>query len=403
MKQSFFNLIIAVLAFMVYVNVDAKMSLGPFSYPAYVEGPTTSMEEEAGFTYNGMVFYCHDYANREVTLCTHLIYDDDEPGVGGQYVGELNVPSFMINDDTNEQYTVTGVSALYRNGVTVLRLPETITSCNTIYKCRLLREVYLNDNLREFSGILDCPRLVSCPLPSALEYIGSNSMSGTGLKEIKFPPRLSSIGDKSFCRNYDLERLDLGNLEIIGDSCFNVLPTLNEITLPETLRTIGKNCFRYCYGVETINLPSHEIDIDVFSFMECNSIKTVTVLAEVPYHMPFFLIPDNQIYEDIILYVPEGSVGKYEKADGWKNFKILPISEKNSVSEMKEIQPKGWKVYASKGGMTVWSDSNRNIGVVDIGGRIVATVSKQGNTTLSLPQGVYTVLCEGYSTKTFVK
>lgn len=402
MKQVYFNLVIAAIGIFVSLSASAKYWLGPYDKPPYVEGSVYNMEEESGFIYNGMVYFCNDFDNKEVTLTTYLVYDDDNPGVGGLYSGELDVPSFMINEDTNEQYTVTGVSALFRNGVTVLRLPETIKTCWSINKCSLLREVYLNDNLKEFYGISDCPHLTVCPLPSSLEYVGENSMSGLGMKEIKFPPLLASVGDKTFCRNYELESLDLGNIEAIGDSCFNVLPILSEITLPETLRSIGKDCFRYCYGIENINLPSQRIDIDMGCFAECNMVKTVTVAAETPYSMPAFLNPDNQVY-DITVYVPDESVDAYKNAEGWQNHKILSMSIKSGVGELEASQPNGWKVFSAKGQMKIWSDSSRVIRIINNEGQTVASVNRQGNTTLSLPKGIYHLCCDGCSIKAIVK
>ena len=56
-------------------------------------------------------------------------------------------------------------------------------------------------------------------------------MSGLALKNIEFPPLLTTIGNKTFSRNYSLETLSLGNLVVAGDSCFNNLPLLKEVVL----------------------------------------------------------------------------------------------------------------------------------------------------------------------------
>lgn len=340
-----------------------------------------------------------------VALSTSNYYTDDRPGIGGIYGGEVTVPPTIFSHWFSKEVEVVAIDGFYRNGATVLRLPETIREINyTIHDCKLLEEVYLNDNLKELNGVIDCPKLSICPLPQSLEYVGDQFMSGLALKNIEFPPLLTTIGNKTFSRNYSLETLSLGNLVVAGDSCFNNLPLLKEVVLPETLEALGDGCFNYCWLLERITLPSRPIEIPKSCFVQCPNVRELTIYAENPYDFPDYLIKlmgFGYPEDDPILYVPDGSVDLYKEAQGWKNFNIRPMSESgvDSVAAM----PKGWSANGESGKLVIKSDSRRRIDVYDLSGAAMATSTREGKSEFPLRPGVYTVTSNGESVKVVVK
>ena len=253
----------------------------------YIDGPFMHLEEQPHGEQDDLYFITWEDG---VALSTSNYYTDDRPGIGGIYGGEVTVPPTIFSHWFSKEVEVVAIDGFYRNGATVLRLPETIREINyTIHDCKLLEEVYLNDNLKELNGVIDCPKLSICPLPQSLEYVGDQFMSGLALKNIEFPPLLTTIGNKTFSRNYSLETLSLGNLVVAGDSCFNNLPLLKEVVLPETLEALGDGCFNYCWLLERITLPSRPIEIPKSCFVQCPNVRELTIYAENPYDFPDYL------------------------------------------------------------------------------------------------------------------
>ena len=368
----------------------------------YIDGPFMHLEEQPHGEQDDLYFITWEDG---VALSTSNYYTDDRPGIGGIYGGEVTVPPTILSHWFSKEVEVVAIDGFYRNGATVLRLPETIREINyTIHDCKLLEEVYLNDNLKELNGVIDCPKLSICPLPQSLEYVGDQFMSGLALKNIEFPPLLTTIGNKTFSRNYSLETLSLGNLVVAGDSCFNNLPLLKEVVLPETLEALGDGCFNYCWLLERITLPSRPIEIPKSCFVQCPNVKELTIYAENPYDFPDYLIKlmgFGYPEDDPILYVPDGSVDLYKEAQGWKNFNVRPMSQSgvDSVAAM----PKGWSANGESGKLVIKSDSRRRIDVYDLSGAAMATSTREGKSEFPLRPGVYTVTSNGESVKVVVK
>lgn len=397
MKTNVIKRIVAVVVF--WCALTLNEAAAQFDY---FEGPTMWMEEEPGWRLeNGMIFYCADYDNREACLSTYAIYMDENPGGGGYYAGELIVPETITVDagyEYEREYTVTGISGLFRNGVTILRLPETIRSLNSIIECRMLKEVYLNNSLSKIEGIIECPNLKVCPMPDALEYVGEASMSGLGLESIAFPPKLTSIGRKSFSRNYCLESISLGNLVETGDSCFNILPALKEVALPESLETLGKGSFSYCWGLQSVILPSHEISMEG-CFHCCDNIREVTVNSETPYKCPSFIYSQD----NVTIYVPDGSVDDYKNSSSWENFTILPISGKSGVAATSVESGKSISAKVLDGALHVVSHGRQNVIVADTSGKTHFSGIIDGRRCFNLPAGVYTVSANDNSVKVAIR
>ncbi len=391
----------------------------------YVEGPYMAPEGQLPGWVDNLYF---EVWKGGLELTSPLYYEDDKPGRGGVYGGEVIVPEKIFIEWEGTEVEVVSIAGFYRNGATVLRLPETIREINnTIRDCKLLEEVYLNDNLKELNGVIDCPKLSICPLPQSLEYVGDCFMSGLALKNIEFPPLLKTIGNKTFSRNYSLETLSLGNLVVAGDSCFNNLPLLKEVVLPESLESLGNGCFNYCWklekvvipeslerlgngcfsyctNLEKVTLPSHPTDIPANCF-RYNNVKELTIYAEQPYlfqdYMSRFFTCPYPSELNAVLYVPDGSVDLYKEADKWNWFNIRPMSESgvDSVAAM----PKGWSANGESGKLVIKSDSRRRIDVYDLSGAAMATSTREGKSEFPLRPGVYTVTSNGESVKVVVK
>ena len=91
---------------------------------------------------------------------------------------------------------------------------------------------------------------------SGVSKIGVSAFEGCGvLATVTLGDSVDEISNKAFYGAYKLTNLDLGVVETIGDYAFYKCESLNDLKLPNGLKTIGGGAFAYA-GIHTITLPS---------------------------------------------------------------------------------------------------------------------------------------------------
>jgi hypothetical protein len=97
--------------------------------------------------------------------------------------------------------------------------------------------------------------------------------------------------------------------------------SIKTITINSGATSIGNNAFGHCSSLTSVNIPDSVTSIGESSFWWCCSLTSLFIHRPAPLH----LAPDTGVFNDIdknkcTLYVPEGAVSAYRKADGWKYF-----------------------------------------------------------------------------------
>lgn len=343
-----------------------------------------------------------DTYEHAVYVFSHVRYEIGGQTIdGGYYMGELEIPETMYGYmGIDADFTVCGLGAMYKNGLTALYLPETIEWIgSTIESCRFLEKVHLNNSLRVLDGVKDCPVLTECPLPLSLERISDGWMSGIAISETVFPSRLSVIGNGVFCNNPNLTEIDLGNLQEMGDSCFRQLPSLKKISLPESLQKMGDYCFEDCVTLESVTLPSNAVLAEK-TFMKCPSIKEVCVYADTPYAFPDDCMKETD-KKNCVLRVPKGSEKLYQEADGWKEFGLIEASL-DTGTEVPYTMENEWRAFSRRGQLVIDSSSGNTISIYTLTGQRIAEIENTGRNCLSVATGVYIISAGGRSVKVVV-
>lgn len=139
-------------------------------------------------------------------------------------------------------------------------------------------------------------------IPEDVESIEGYAFWGCSyLPSISIPKKVKSIGDLAFSWCTSLKSVILSEgLESIGTYAFSH-SDIKEITIPSTVTSLGSGIVSNCANLETITsciVRPTDIDDKVFG-------------ADLG-HEP--------VYDKVILYVPDGSISLYKKAEGWKNF-----------------------------------------------------------------------------------
>ncbi len=134
---------------------------------------------------------------------------------------------------------------------------------------------------------------------SALIRIGYGAFSESRLSQIDIPASVLEIGSDAF-RSTPLCRVGFTEdsvLQTIGSSAFSGCWMLQEIKLPNSLRTIGDFAFQYS-GLRTVTIPAGVTTLGDGAFSACPALTAVTVEA------------GNTVYHDVdgVVYTLDNTI-----------------------------------------------------------------------------------------------
>jgi hypothetical protein len=78
--------------------------------------------------------------------------------------------------------------------------------------------------------------------------------------------------------------------------------------------------FVMCGGLASIEIPNSVTSIGEWAFAMCSGLEKVTNYATTPQNIESKEVFVGVTLTGCTLYVPEGSIGLYQAADGWKEF-----------------------------------------------------------------------------------
>lgn len=176
-----------------------------------------------------------------------------------------------------------------------------------------------------------CSLLTSLSIPRTVLKIGIQLFNGDkSLKEIKVDkdnPNFCDVDGVLFSKDttvmyyYPTAKSTIYQLpnetKIIRESCFNVAWNLANVAFNEGLEEIDIMSFYYV-KLTQLEFPSSLKKIGDGAFSRSTEIKKIYCKSATPpiCDNPF----DAAIYLNAILYVPIGSLEKYQEAKGWENF-----------------------------------------------------------------------------------
>jgi len=187
-----------------------------------------------------------------------------------------------------------------------------------------LKAVVIPETFKEFgdSTFFCCEKLEEINFPDGLERIGAFSFSGTVLKLVKIPAKVSSIECAAFsaCNALEYFEIDGANphfttidgviftkektkivafpsgftnkhytvpegVEIIGEGSF-LAAQIESIAFPSTLKTIEGWAFRFCENLKRLDIPDSVTEIGEVTFGFCSALckiklpNKITVLKQ---------------------------------------------------------------------------------------------------------------------------
>jgi len=171
-----------------------------------------------------------------------------------------------------------------------------------------------------------------------------------------------------------------------------------------TRMVVFKDAFRDCKALTTVELPSDVLTVVVNCFNGCASLSTVVCRAtEVP--TAFYStagVADFDAHNHVVLYVPDGSVGKYADAENpsdkygfWSSFDVRPLSEYSGGGDgpVDPVKNDGVELRLPLGTLTMLdaAEGDRVLLTPDPGSRLVSVYFNDEDLTDRVDNGVFYV------------
>ena len=224
------------------------------------------------------------------------------------------------------------------NGELSMTEAAAVTTLGNVFKEN--HEITSFDELRFFTGLTEltldrfyaCDKLKSITIPSGVSHIDGGSFGNcSSLEQISVDAGNSSFDSRLQC-NAIIERatnklvagcqttIIPASVTIIGRDAFWGQWNISGMDLPESVTTIEEDAFVYCKNLWSINLPKGLTTIGKDAFCGCN-LNEVIVQNPVPVVLENANTFSNSTNATLI--VPTGRIAAYQKADYWKDFKII--------------------------------------------------------------------------------
>ena len=129
--------------------------------------------------------------------------------------------------------------------------------------CSSLEKITLPASLKEIKAntFQYCTKLSNVEFPTGLVKIGDYAFYNTGLKNLSLPSNVTEIGKLSFCET-KIESLYLGSkLKEIPEKAFMDCYSLKSLTITAPITKLGNASFAYCTHLVDIDLPTSLVEI----------------------------------------------------------------------------------------------------------------------------------------------
>lgn len=181
----------------------------------------------------------------------------------------------ITSPEDDSHYTV--ISNTYENGKGILTFDKDLT---TIYfsmfrENSLLTSIMLPESITtiDVAAFQDCTSLESIKLPKSLTTINSGSFANTKLRSFHIPEKVTKLNGGTFSGCTNLQVVNTGKLEIIGNLEFDNCTSLNRVILSPNLKKIGDKAFFRCGNLYSIYLPESLEEVGVGAFSGCYNLR----------------------------------------------------------------------------------------------------------------------------------
>lgn len=252
-----------------------------------------------------------------------------------------------IND--GKELEVTNKDDLGNTYQGVVIIPEEVT-----YMSRTRKVTRIGDK-----GMIAC-QVTSVIIPSTVTEIGYRAFAGSSLTSITIPNSVTTIAYEAFTTCRSLTSVNIGNsITMIGSDAFRECSGLTSVNIsdleawckitfadpysnplyyaktlylngdeikdleiPHSVTSIGNYAFVSCKNFTSVTLPDDMTNIGYHAFNGCKGLTSVISKMDNPCEIDPFCFSDD-IFYNVTLYVPKGTIEKYKSTDYWSKFLFI--------------------------------------------------------------------------------
>ena len=259
-----------------------------------------------------------------------------------------------------------------------------------------------------YRAFAECNNLASVDIARGVLEIGKNAFENCiGLNSIVIPRNLLDIGDRAFAGCNALASLEFKEgVETIGNNAFENCTSLQTIIFPESLVTIGGNAFKGCTGVTALFFSANIETFGYNAFEGCEAVETLTVTGSVMPTIPSSKLTSimlfsphpleteefaNKVYRNATLYVPIGSLERYQSADVWKKFWNI---QEFDATGIEEIGANKVAIEVTANGISLSNAEGKTVAVYTGNGALVKKTDSYTGEVFTLYKGIYIICIE---------
>lgn len=224
-------------------------------------------------------------------------------------------------------------------GLTSVTIPGTLETMNRqeFSGCSNLTTVTIENGatpLKMASDVFSSSPCTNLIIDRPYEWTGSSNGYFKNTENVTFGEHVTAIPDKGLYGSNKLNTLTMtDNVTSIGEQAFSTITfsdaSTKELKLSKNLQTIGKQAFHYMYnGPEALVLPISVTEIGQQALASHYTYPNTLKDVYVPWiDTPIELTNDDETYgtfryaDNQTLWIPGGTLAKYQAATGWKRFK----------------------------------------------------------------------------------
>ena len=175
-------------------------------------------------------------------------------------------------------------------------------------------------------------------------------LNNDSITSVEIPQTVGTIGKSAFASCDNLAAVSLARgVMTIEDNAFENCVSLTALSFPESLTAIGEKAFSGCSALSSLSCSANIETYGEGAFEGCTAVETLTVMGSVMPTVPsdklisitlFSPMPlettefANKVYRNATVYVPEGSLERYQAADVWKNFWTIKEFDSTGIEDV---------------------------------------------------------------------
>ena len=235
------------------------------------------------------------------------------PLLASAYDCQVDGIYYNLNRETNEAEVTIG-DTKYSDEVTI---PDKFTYEGTDYSVTSIG----------ISAFYGCSGLTSVTIPNSVTSIEKGAFQGcSGLTSVIIPNSVTKIGWFAFCGCSSLTSVTIPNsVTSIEHYAFECCSGLTSVTIPDSVTGIGVMAFYNC-GLTSVTIPNSVTSIREYAFGGCRGLTSVISKMENPCYIFSNCFTDD-VFSNVKLYVPKGTVDKYKATSYWNKFVFIEEGE----------------------------------------------------------------------------